>query len=636
MDFLKDCDFEPVYIGHTSKNALNDFLIPALHSAKSYDRVAGYFSSASFVQTARGLSKFIKRGGKIRLVTSTNMTAKDVLALNTISAQSVPAPWDEFTIDIKTTAENYASIEEKFRADHVRAMCWLLASGQLEIKVVVRKEQEYSLRQTIEYEKFHPKFGILSDELEDSIVFSGSANETWLAWSQNVENISTYKSWDPGVIGYIDAYRQKFNDYWSNTDMGEWECVDLPSAIKKELLTVNEKFPEAPDLSIYEAPEGSDAPSASGRKPRQYQLDALKAWEDNDRVGILEMATGTGKTFTANLCIESANNLGSLLTIVVAPYQHIADQWTRELESRKPYQVGSSGQWRKDLQTHLLDSKLGLIENLTLVVVKNTAASEDFIQLTNELAGQFSNFLFVGDEVHWLGASTLQNALNKNANFRLGLSATPNRYFDETGTSALRNYFGEESIFEFDLEAALNWPDEDGSTGVLTPYEYHPIFVELNDEENESYRYFSKLIAQKKSIQIKTREILDEIERLQNLRADISKQAASKIPALHRLVHKLATGLSHTLIYCANTAQMESAIQVVRKLQIDNPARITSYEGASKSEYFKGKSEREHILSNFANGNHEVIFAIACLDEGVDIPSAKQSTRKSSFKGEDV
>jgi superfamily II DNA or RNA helicase len=622
---LQELNLEPVYVGHGDKRALEEFMIPALHLSENYDRVAGYFSSRVFVQMARGLSRFIENGGQIRLVTSAALMAGDLQALNHTANSQFGSVIDDILEDIWCAARSYETLEERFVADHVRAMCWLLARGQLRIRLVVPSKIVTTGDNVADYEKFHPKFGLLEDAFGGIVAFSGSANETWLAWSENVENLSTYKSWEPQLRPYVDSYRNTFQNYWNNENIGDWTCIDLPDALRLGLLVVSDEFPEVPDLRKYESEKQTEQTEStrSRRAPRAYQLDAVRAWESAKRVGILEMATGTGKTFTARLCIDSALSQGPLLTVIVAPYQHIANQWAVELEDLEPYQVGRDGDWRRDLQKQIFNANLGMVENAVLIVVKNTAASEDFQSMTSELSGYFKHFLIVGDEVHWLGAPSFSKALNPLATFRLGLSATPDRYFDDAGTKVLREYFGENSVYTFGLPEALEWTNEDGSIGVLTPYVYYPIFVELTQEENEEYRAFSRQIAVKKSIKNKTREVLDEIERLQNLRSEIAKQAQQKIPALHNLIRGMADGLSHTLIYCANRAQMAEAIAVVRKLGVDSPARITSLEGASKSDYFKGKSEREHILLNFANGSHEVLFAIDCLDEGVDIPSAE-------------
>lgn len=45
-----------------------DFYIPVLSMAKTYDRIAGFFSSSSLALSARGLEEFISNGGKMRLV----------------------------------------------------------------------------------------------------------------------------------------------------------------------------------------------------------------------------------------------------------------------------------------------------------------------------------------------------------------------------------------------------------------------------------------------------------------------------------------------------------------------------------------------------------------------------------------
>jgi superfamily II DNA or RNA helicase len=80
--------------------------------------------------------------------------------------------------------------------------------------------------------------------------------------------------------------------------------------------------------------------------------------------------------------------------------------------------------------------------------------------------------------------------------------------------------------------------------------------------------------------------------------------------------------LSQCLIYCSDFNQMEDAGEVLNDLGID-AQRITGKESATKSAKFGNISERQHIIDNFAKGNLDVLLAIDCLDEGVDIPSAR-------------
>jgi superfamily II DNA or RNA helicase len=616
---LKDIDVRAVYGGNEKKLALRDFLIPALQNASNYDRVSGYFSSTSIGLAARGISGLVSNGGKMRLVTSHILTERDFEALAS-GFLDLPDLTESTLKEFSSALSGNGTLEDKMKSDYVRAMCWLIANGKLEIRIVVPDKFDGSALTKGDLEKFHPKFGIISDVQGDQFVFSGSVNETLLGWAGNIENLSIYRSWSPDLKEYCASYSRDFEDYWNGRNLNGWRTVSLPDALRAGLIEIAPKG-EFPDLTNWEGPE--EAVATAPRGPRQYQLDAVEAWTNAGRVGILEMATGTGKTFTSRLCVESAREAGKLLTVVIAPYQHISDQWVQELGKFDPIQIGATGSWRSDLQSIELNCKLGLIDNLVIVVVKNTAASQDFIAATNNLSEFFENYLLVGDEVHWLGAPSLQKALNPEANFRLGLSATPDRHFDDEGTEVLRDYFGAESVYEFDLKSALEWKNEDGTVGVLAPYYYFPVFVELTPDEDEKYSKMSKMLAILQSKKVKTAKEYQDIESLRIRRADIAKSARQKIPALEKLLSELGSDLKQCLIYCATFNQMDEAMAIARKTGIDTSSRITGLEAASKSDYFKGRSQREHILSSFAAGLHGVLFAIDCLDEGVDVPSAE-------------
>jgi superfamily II DNA or RNA helicase len=225
----------------------------------------------------------------------------------------------------------------------------------------------------------------------------------------------------------------------------------------------------------------------------------------------------------------------------------------------------------------------------------------------------------VGDEVHWLGASAFRASLISEANFRLGLSATPSRYFDEDGTDYLTKYFGG-SVFKLSLGDALKIKNESGRP-ILCPYEYHPILVDLSEDELARYRDLSKRIAQVKNLE-DTPESRKDLEELYFLRSAISKSAASKIPAVKKLLMDLPKPISQCLIYCADSNQLHEVAVILQELRIDSQ-QITGEESTIPSERWNGMNEREFIIHNFAKGTLGVLLAIRCLDEGVDIPSAK-------------
>jgi superfamily II DNA or RNA helicase len=601
---------ESFFSGTPDTDLVGDFYEPVLTRAVTYDRVAGYFSSAALVSVSKGIAGFVRNGGKLRLVTSHAFTGGDVAALQDFIAS------ENFNEDLissfVSSAEELVSLNDAILNDHFAAMCWMLANGHLEIKVVIPIGADLTKLTPQEIEKFHPKFGILSDLTGNKIAFSGSVNETYYAWTRNTENLDVYQSWLPGRDAYIKPKEMQFKKYWDGEDNPEWITVSLPDAVREKIIA-----DYAPDEFPASLKEIVDQPKPFGLT-RSYQAEAVQAWLDNEMRGILEMATGTGKTRTAKACIEEASKQGSLLTVVVVPYNHIGSQWLEELSHTNPLMV--AGKWRESLGDKVFDAQLGRLSRLTLVVVKNTASKKDFIRLLSDMSDHFDNTLLVGDEVHWLGAPSLQSALLDFADFRLGLSATPQRYFDDFGTEVLDDYF-EGVVFKFSIEDALKARDDNGNR-ILTPYSYHPVFVELTEEESEAYWKITRQILAIKEAGKKDPIQQKKLEELYLYRANIGKVASQKVPRLMELLASFPLELKKTLIYCADYSQMRDVTEILGKFDV-YPQKITGEEGTAPKAQFNLKSERQHILDHFGSGNLDVLLAIDCLDEGVDIPSAR-------------
>lgn len=596
--------------GVTNESIIENFYVPVLSAATTYDRAAGYFSSRVFASAARGIAAFVERGGRMRLVTSHAFTPSDASNLSEYfdNPEFAKQLYDEFTASHARLGELAGPIAQ----NHTAAMCWMLAEGLLEVRVIVPTDANLAQLVPSDLEKFHPKFGVLRDGAGDRVAFAGSVNETESAWNRNIENLDVFCDWLPGQAGYVEPKVQQFERYWDGQDLDGWSCIELPSAVREKIIEAYapEDFP---DLSGNEL-----ATSQNSSNLRPYQKEAVKAWIDAGRCGFLEMATGTGKTRTASACIESTLTLGTTLVVIVVPYKHIGDQWVAELKRWDAISLG--GDWKSKLADLSYQVEVGWRTQGTLVVVKNTASNPKFVQQIEELGQSFDHVLLVADEVHWLGAPSFQSALLPTAEFRLGLSATPRRYFDEVGTEVLYDYF-KQTAYTFDLSAALQYRLPNGEP-ILCPYEYHPKFVNLTEEEMDDYRVLSQRIAAILANTEGRRELSDQLETLLIKRASISKSAANKIPALREFLQTFPQPLSQTLIYCADFQQMDEVASLLRDLRID-AQKITGEESATKSKAFQNLSEREHILKNFANGNLDVLLAIECLDEGVDIPSAR-------------
>lgn len=605
--------FTELYLESTYESGLSgtdvvaEFYVPVLEKSYRYDRVAGYFSSRVFATAAKGIAGFVRNGGKMRLVTSHAFTPNDVGTFqNHFDLENLSnALIDEFV----ESFNQLGSLQDTIALNHVAAMCWMLREGNLEIKVVIPDSADLSALSPQDIDKFHPKFGVFYDDEGNTIAFSGSVNETEGAWKRNIENFDVYQSWIPGREDYINPKLGQFEKYWSNGLTGKWKTIDLPDAVKNKIVQ---------EYAPIDFPEDLEQESRRESRPlRNYQEAALKAWVEAGMVGILEMATGTGKTRTAKACLGVALSKGSLLTVVVVPYQHIGEQWMKELNEFNPIYI--TGNWRQVFTEACLDVTMGRRDSLTVIVVKNTAGKLEFVDIVNDSSKEFDNVLLIGDEVHWLGAIAFQPALISAANLRLGLSATPRRYFDESGTDVLLRYFNE-TVYELTLKQALELRDESGNQ-ILCPYDYNPIIVGLNSVEQDSYREFTKKIMKLKGLD-STADLEAQIQNLYIQRANIAKSAESKIPALRELLSTFNRKITQTLIYCADFNQLRKAATILNELGIQ-AQQITGEEDASASKHFNFISEREHIIQNFANGHLDVLLAIQCLDEGVDIPSAQ-------------
>jgi superfamily II DNA or RNA helicase len=460
-----------------------------------------------------------------------------------------------------------------------------------------------------EIEKFHPKYGILYDSADNIVAFTGSINETESAWKRNIENLDFYASWEPGeLVRRIQHRINQFENIWSGQISDAWTVLELPDAVKDKIIR---------DYAPQDFPMELVVPEEAPRALRSYQQAAVDAWKQKDSNGMLVMATGTGKTRTAKACIEISKNEGTLLTVVVVPYQHIGDQWLKELDEFHPSLVG--GNRASELAKIKTDLVLGRIKQATLVVVKETAGKPDFVEAVRGLAAEVDNALLVADEVHWLGATAYQPILDPVFNFRLGLSATPKRHFDEDGTDYLMQYFSGVA-FDFPISEALKVRDERGNP-ILCPYEYHPEFVNLSEHEKKEYKEFSKKIARTKSLE-QTYDVRSYLESLYLARARIIKSASSKIPYLRKILTDLGPDLKHCLIYCADKEQLKAAADILNDLRI-TAQQITGEESTNASSRWNGLNEREFIIENFARGKSSVLLAIRCLDEGVDIPAAE-------------
>lgn len=597
---------------------LNDFYIPALECSCDYKRLTGYFSSKSLAISLRGLKGLVRNNGTIKLIASPYFSKEDIKVItdNTLN--------DRILSDSLIRSMNLD--EESLNGDNLKILAYLLKTFKLEIKIaIILNEKNVPLSgEEIETRGiFHQKVGILTDINNNVITFSGSINETAAAWKSNIEEFKVFRNWEEEENDYVVADILKFNKYW-NGQAENIKIYNLPSAVKENILKRNSSQSHQ---SKFEYNKEDQLEQAS-RSLFDYQEKAILSWQLNNYIGIFEMATGTGKTFTALNCyLQLFNDKGPFVSIISCPFNHLLVQWEKEIKKIDPSCVlllcdSSNPQWKEKL-LELLTSYLFYKKfRLAILTTHATLANINF----RSCVERFSKipFFLIADEVHGLGATVSQKGLLNIYKYRLGLSATPKRWFDQDGTDYIYNYF-DKVVFEFSLREAITLINPLTSKTYLTPFYYHTEFVNLDENELEEYLKFTNyIIRRSSSYSNDDNELLTKM--LIFKRANIVKNCSNKLLCLERILESIKRregNLFGTIVYCT-PKQINNVIEILNTAGIIFN-KITMHEGTTPTEEFGGISEREYILNNFSKGTFEILVAIKCLDEGVDIPQAKNA-----------
>jgi len=591
-----------------------DFLIPVLEVAESYDRLSGYFNSGMLAAAPRGMASFLLRGKKMRVIASPQFSSADIEAFKTGVSDTERVT--RIKVALEKGIENLDEITDEFERDHVAAFCWALERGQIEIRIAIPLEN--AAREPL----FHSKVGFVNDKLGDSLSFSGSINETAAGWSTNIEEFKVFESWSSDKdAARCFSDRDRFLRFWNESEKTKVQVFPLPEAIEKNLLKIAPKEESFLRLTKERYAQRASAVMSRYDMLRDYQKSAVEKWEADSRRGLLVMATGTGKTKTAAAAIERAReNEDHLLVVVTAPQQHIAAQWAIELADMKPVTSWATGAWRKRVSQQIDEIAIGYRKHLVVIVVQQSGAKDE-TQALWELAdaGNLKSLL-VADEAHGLGAKEMRKNLAASFDWRLGLTATPDRYFDDEGKTILQDYFVKVSD-SFPIEEALKWVDPVTGNSPLCQYRYFPYFFELDQEEIQEYEELTKRAIKKGAGAKNFGDGNDEVAMLLIRRANIVKSSKAKMPAFRRAIQDHAP-VRQAIIYCQDSNQLADAAAALGDAGYLSK-KFTGAEGTKPEDRFSGDSERGQILRDLSEGSVDALVAMRCLDEGVDVPSAQ-------------
>lgn len=641
MNSLKSLNLLSVY--RTENNDLyKDFYQPILSCAIKYDRAVGFFSSSILTSSLKGISKIINSTGYVRLIIGQPLEHDEYEAIKNASTQKKQELVSKYMDDLLEMMQSEDSYNQR-----LLLLGYLVAINKIEIKYALRKKGMY-----------HEKIGIVYDDKDNIVVFQGSANETPSAFFEgiNSECISVYKNWNEEIFNeYGKEYIYAFEKLWNNenkntltlnvlseqyqrinayiqeniiknTDSLELERIFI--ALDNELEEKNSKFQNIPIL-----------PKFLGINPfeiRYHQKNALKKWKANEFKGILQHATGSGKTITALYALTKIfeakqKNNHPLCVIISVPYIDLANQWAKEASTFNIIPVRcyeNKNHWYDNLKLKTSLFTLNQIPFLCILVVNKTLVSLDFQNLISGIPA--GNLMLIGDECHRHAAEETRKSL-PDARFRLGLSATPfiddeneiDSPFTNYAKENLLNYY-ESIVDEYTLEDAIN-------DNILTPYKYHIIPTYLSHEEQEEYDSLSyeigKIISQ--SNKKLTKSESTRLSIISSQRSRLLGSAVNKLSALNSLIKSIPKDerkLSLVYVGEGKNNNDDKIIDEVSKILRANNWKTAQFIGSTP------KSERKNYLEMFKNQQIDALVAMKVLDEGIDVPACKTAFILASTK----
>lgn len=640
------------------------FFSDCLCNATRFDLMLGFFSSSAISILANGFATFLYNGGKMRLIINDILTENDKNAIAKGVNPNADLPYFNLS-DIENIYETLSERDKHF----FDCISWLIRNNRIEIKII---SPQGGLGIS------HTKSGVFYDGI-NVVGFDGSCNFSRTALIDNIESLTVSCDWDGKIeIAKINAIQKEFEEIVQEKDdtvsyisveniktqlanvAGEKSLTDLLESeynilqkqsqhitstsihkalekAKDRLEAIIEKVKNTNNCESTSTPSTPCFPYPSG--PREYQIAAFENWKSNKQKGLFAMATGTGKTITSlNCLLEIYNKLGYYKAIILVPTITLVEQW--EIECKKfnfstIIKVCSKyNNWKSAVANLRLLEMTNANNDLSYIIISTYASfvrSNVFMELN-----QFpkNKLLLIADEAHNMGGGLMAQRLSDIKYLRrIGLSATPERQFDDTGNRRLMDFFGcaDSYTFEYSMAEAIQ-------NGALCRYYYYPHIVRLTENEMAEYVELSKKIV--KIMGFHDEESLERLKMLLLKRKRIIHKAANKLTAFRQIVQQRMEekgNLKYTLVYVpegnkpdnfeadifdhsdtiASDPETEHLIDDFTRIVRDMDSHIIVRQFTSES------TDRDAMLKGFADGSIDVLTSMKCLDEGVDVPRSE-------------
>jgi superfamily II DNA or RNA helicase len=608
---------------------------PVSKMANSFDCMSGYFSSGVLRELAHAISFYLLSSDdkKMRFIIGPNISSKDdVEALRSAiyyQQDLVPLLFEDVDLSINN-----------LQSKTVKMLSYLVAVGKIDLKIAVMSNSKGI---------FHNKYWLFNTS-QGNVAIHGSGNSTSAGIGSNSEQFTLTRSWqNSNEEQTFNMFKEEFDRVWSEDD-DTVLCTALNIKTMEHISKISDSVQSNSDnlreLTDYIKSIIDDSVAHAVRYPRipdmlndapfdllDHQKRAIRAWNANEFKGILELATGSGKTITsiyaATKVYQARKKMGAPTILMVSvPYVELAKQWVMNLEvfGMEPIECWDSRhRWTNKLKQNILAFNLGAIDFIGMVVVNKTLSSDHFSTVISPLSP--SNIVFIGDECHRHGSEKMSKAL-PNAFYRMGLSATPfnsdeddyDSPFPDEARFRLTSYYNR-VVDTYTLGDAIN-------DGVLCEYDYHIVPVFLTEQEQEIFEKISldiaRLLAASRSTGL-TDQQRSLFKMLAGRRSRLLGGAENKLVALSQTILGIeAENQSHSLFYCGEGSIDKELMYdgVADERNINQVSRVLKSAGWSSTRFTSEESARDRkiIMKDFVDGVVDALVSLKVLDEGVDVP----------------
>ena len=623
-------------------NIAKDFFEPCLSECIYFRRDTGWFRSSALKAWVGALHHLIEKDSKeVRLeyLCSPGIDRKTLEAIKkSRSAEEkekiLQKSKDKLILDtiLLAAADDIHKVSTSDKTI-AQALAHLIVTEKLEIRFAEVKDLENLTIITDEDEDpeiYHPKLGYFKFPDGTEVTFNGSVNESYGGLKKQGEYIDIFCSVLEENKRKIETHKEVLKDAWEGREPGI-RVIKTSEKTKEELNKFLDSHPigkrgakprpePTPEPTPEPMPEPTPEEISTPNWFWNHQKLALNTYLKNEEnqysinenvrtrielKGTINMATGTGKT---SLALEIARQMlvkKMVKKIIVFGdgTTDLSEQWADEIT-----------QWRKkNSLTNLMQFKGSKEEGSFKLCDKQAIISLrwDPINIESILYPYLSNsnkkseVLIIFDEVHGFAIDSMEGHDFSIDNFpyTLGLSATPERGYDKEGDEFREKEVGK-TIFQFGLKEAI-------SAGILSPFNYHSIKVELSDDDRKKIQ---KARAKAEVEKKKNPRMISAINKDMAMEIARAYQMAENKPAVfNEFLTKNRDSIKNCIIFCAQHEQGDEIASILNNFPDNKRPDFKIFYKQTNRE------EKEEALAQLANDKIDVIIACQNLSQGIDI-----------------